>query len=133
MTTVLTGRDVTLTIDSQTYAAQTLSALLTIEEARETYETLAGKVEKHLDETGTLEVTLLTDWGVTGSLCAALWDAADDAPDTALTFTMEVNGDTFGGEVYPIKPPAGGEGNSGTEAQLTFPVKGTPTRTAAVV
>lgn len=131
MATVLTGRDVTLEIDGQTYAPQTLSAELTIEEDRQTFETLAGRVEKHIDETGTLEVTILTDWGTTGSLCAALWDAADTAPDTPLPFSMVVNTDTFAGDVYPVKPPAGGSGNEATEASLSLTVTGKPSRTAA--
>ncbi len=133
MTTVLTGRDVTLEIDSDTYAAQTLSAKLTIDEDRETFETLGGRVDKHMDETAQLEVTLLTDWGTTDGLCAALWDAADTAPDTALAFTMVVGGDDFAGNVYPVKPPAGGEGNSASEETLTMTCKGKPTRTDGAV
>lgn len=132
MTTVLTGRNVTLDIDTTSYNTQTLGATLTIEQQRDRYETLAGPVDKQLDETGTLEVTLLTDWGQTGGLCAALWDAADTSPDTVLPFTMDVGGDTFAGDVLPVKPPAGGAGNEGTEVTITMTVVGKPTRTPAI-
>lgn len=73
MSTVITGRDLALTIDSDSYDAQATSVTLTTDVQRETYQTLDGKVRKTIDSTGTLEVELLADWGAVNSLCEAMW------------------------------------------------------------
>jgi hypothetical protein len=49
MSTIITGRDLTLTIDSDSYDAQATSATLTNTPTTETYQTLDGKAYKTID------------------------------------------------------------------------------------
>ena len=42
-TTIITGRDITFTIDSDNYDAQATSAILTVDTTINTYQTLDGK------------------------------------------------------------------------------------------
>ncbi len=126
MATVLTGQDLTLTIDNDDYNPQTLSVTLTIEDTREVFETLDGPVYKTLQQPYTLEVTMLSDWGTTNSLCEALASAALTAPDTSLTATIVVDGPnaettaTF--KVFPTVPPMTGAGT--TQSETTFTLTG---------
>lgn len=129
MTTVLTGRDVTVTVDEKVYDTQTLSAELTTEINRNEHELLSGRVRYTVDETATLEISMLADWGATESLCVAMWNAAASDPDTPLDFTMDVNGEELTGQILPVKPPLGGSGNESTEISLSLMVEGTPTFT----
>ena len=119
MTTKLqTGRDLSLTIDSNVYDAQGSSVLLSRTLNRERYETLAGPVYKTTTVEGTLQVTMFTDWGETGSLCEALDDAADTAPDESLAFTFVHGGVEFTGAVFPVHPDGGGEAPNVTEVTV---------------
>ena len=79
-TTIITGRDLSLTIDSKTYDAQASSVVLNLASNRQEYDVLDGKVYKTLNDTGTLDVEMFADWGAAGSLCEALWTAAKTAP-----------------------------------------------------
>ena len=108
-TTFVSGRDLSLTIDGKEYDAQASSCLLTREINRERYEVLSGPVYRTNTTEGTLQVTMMLDYGAVDSLCEALDDAATLAPDTALDFSMVVNGETFAGKVFPTHPDAGGE------------------------
>lgn len=128
MATVITGRDLALTIDSDSYDAQASSVTLTTEIQRETYQTLAGKVRKTIDTSGTLAVEMLADWGAVGSLCEALWDAADSAPDTGLSFTFESNGTTFSGTCYPAYPTVSGTAPNAQTVSVTMEVVAVPTK-----
>lgn len=138
-TTVVTGRDLTITLDFDNEGlaapvsldAQATEVVLTQELNRETYETLAGRTRKVIDDDGSLAITMLADWGTTGGVCAALWSAADTAPDTPVTFSFQVNGDTFAGKVYPVKPDAGGSAPGALELSVEMPLSGDVTRTAA--
>ena len=76
-TTVITGRDLALTIDSKSYDAQATSVTLVNSPTIDTYQTLDGKAYKHIDDQWTLNVEMLADWGAANSLCEALWTAAD--------------------------------------------------------
>jgi hypothetical protein len=49
-TTVITGRDVTFTLDAADYDAQTTSAVLSCETIIETYQTLDGRAYKSVDK-----------------------------------------------------------------------------------
>jgi hypothetical protein len=63
-------------------------------------------------------------------IISALWDAAASAPDTALTFSFDVNGDTFAGSVFPIFPTVGGAATDVLTTSLSFVVNdGAVTRT----
>ena len=108
MATYITGRDLTLTIDSDGYNAQASTVTLTVESNQETLEVLAERAYKTIDQTATLSVEMFADWGAASSLCDALWDATAAAPDTALTFSFDANGSTFTGSCFPNYPAAGG-------------------------
>lgn len=108
-TTIITGKDLTLTIDSKSYDAQASSVTMSLENNQQTFDVLDGKAYKTLDVSGTLSVEMFADWGHAQSLCEALWNKADTAPDTGLAFTFTANtGATFTGNVFPKFPSAGG-------------------------
>jgi hypothetical protein len=130
MSTVITGRDLALTIDSDSYDAQATSVTLTTDVQRETYQTLDGKVRKTIDSTGTLQVELLADWGAANSLCEAMWAAANSAPDTALSFSLTaVTGAVFTGTCYPVFPVVSGTAPDAQTVSLTLEVAAVPTGT----
>lgn len=130
-TTVITGRDLSLTIASKDYDAQALSVTLSNSPTIDTYQTLDGKAYKHTDDQWTLTVEILSDWGAgTNSVCKALWNAAESAPNTALSGTLTaVSGNTFGISVLPVFPSVGGSGKDAQTQTLTFTVIGLPTET----
>ena len=108
-TTIITGRDLTLTIATVNYDAQATSATLANSPTVETYQTLDGKAYKHIDDQWTLNLELLADWGATGSLFEAMWTAFTTAPNTALAFTLvSATGASFAGTAFPVAPTAGG-------------------------
>jgi hypothetical protein len=108
MATYITGRDLTLTIDSDDYDAQASTVTLTVETNQAVLEVLEERAYKTIDQTATLSVEMYADWGASGSLCDALWDATASAPDTSLTFSFDANGSTFTGSCFPNYPAAGG-------------------------
>ena len=131
-TTVITGRDLALTIDSKTYDAQATSVTLVNAPTLVTYQTIDGKAFKHTDDNWTLTVTMLADWGANSptSLCEAMWTAANSAPNTALTFSLTAaSGAVFAGSVYPVFPDVNGTGADAQSITLSFQVSGTPTLT----
>jgi len=72
-TTVITGRDLALTIDSKSYDAQALSVALNTTLDRQAYETLDGRVFKSIDSDATMDLTILADWGAsTGAAYSVL-------------------------------------------------------------
>ena len=124
MATVLTGADLTLTIDSAAYDAQTISTTFTYSPDQQVLETLSGPVYKTLTKPYSLDVTMYADWGATNSLCEALASAALSAPDTSLTFTLVYVGPnattTLTGKVFPTIPPFSGEGASAAQTSFTL-------------
>ena len=129
-TTIITGRDLTLTIASTNYDAQASSATLTNSPTIETYQTLDGKAYKHIDDQWTFDVSMLADWGATGSLCEALWTAAESAPNTTLAVSLTaVTGAVFAFNVMPMFPSVGGSAPDAQTVSLSFTVVGTPTET----
>lgn len=129
-TTIITGRDLTLTIASTNYDAQATSAVLSNDPTVETYQTLDGKVYKHIDDQWTFEVEMLADWGATGSLCEALWSACESAPNTTLAVSLTaVTGAVFAFNVMPVFPSVGGTAPDAQTVTLSFIVSGTPTET----
>jgi hypothetical protein len=132
-TTVITGRDLSLTIDSKTYGDQALSSTLAVELERNAYETIDGKQFFALDVTATLSVTMLADWGANSpsSICEAMWTAASTAPNTSLAYTFTAaSGAVFTGNVYPSFPAAGGTGKDAQE--VTFVLQGTAKPTLTI-
>jgi hypothetical protein len=130
MPTVITGRDLALTIDSKAYDAQATSVTLTTDVQRETYQTLDGKVRKTIDSSGTLAVELLADWGAASSLCEAMWTAANTSPDTALAFSLTaVTGAVFTGTAFPAFPVVSGTAPDAQTVSLSLEVAAVPTGT----
>jgi hypothetical protein len=130
MPTVITGRDLALTIDSKAYDAQATSVTLTTDVQRETYQTLDGKVRKTIDSSGTLAVELLADWGAASSLCEAMWTAANTSPDTALSFSLTaVTGAVFTGTAFPAFPVVSGTAPDAQTVSLSLEVAAVPTGT----
>ena len=129
-TTVITGRDLVLTIATVNYDAQATSAILTNAPVIDTYQTLNGKAYKHIDDQWTFDVEMLADWGVASSLSEALWTAADSAPNTTLAVSLTaVTGAVFAFNVMPVYPSVGGAAPGAQTLSLSFLVDGTPADT----
>ena len=129
-TTIITGRDLTLTIASTNYDAQATRATLANSPTIETYQTLDGKAYKHIDDQWTFDVSMLADWGASGSLCEALWSACESAPNTTLAVSLTaVTGAVFAFNVMPVFPAVGGSAPDAQTVDLSFTVVGTPTET----
>jgi hypothetical protein len=121
---VITGSEVTLTIDSVVFTPQVTNVTLTSEAEREVYETLSGPFYKTLVREYELDITGLADWGATDSVCDALQAAFDNDPDTSITFVMTAVNDpntvTVTGKVFPQVPAAGGAGAETTEFDVSL-------------
>ena len=129
-TTVITGRDITFTIDSDDFDAQATSAVLTVDSTINTYQTLDGKAYFTTDTQGTFAVSMLADWGAASSLCEALWTAATSAPNTGLAVSLTADtGAVFAFEVQPILPSAGGTAPDAQTVDLSFTCVTTPVAT----
>lgn len=135
-TTVITGRDLALTIDSKSYDAQALSVSLETTLDRQAYETLDGRVYKTIDTDATMTMELLADWGASTtspsnfSICELLWSAASSAPDTALAYTFTAaTGAVFTGNLYPSFPTANGAGKDAQTVSFTLQCTAKPTLT----
>ena len=125
-TTIITGRDITFTIDGETFDAQATSATLTIDSTVNTYQTLDGKAFYTTDSQGTFNVELLQDYGAVGSVCEALWNAAASAPNTPLPVSFTVAGVLYTFSVQPIFPDLGGTAPDALTASLSFTCVTTP-------
>lgn len=136
-TTVITGRDLALTIDSKSYDAQALSVSLETTLDRQAYETLDGRVFKTIDTDATMTMELLADWGASGaggafSICELLWAAASASPDTALAYTFTAaTGAVFTGNLYPSFPTANGAGKDAQTVTFTLQCTAKPTLTVS--
>ena len=109
-TTILTGRDLVLTIATKDYSDQILSASVTIETERLTLDTIAGRVYKFIDSAAVLDIEFLNDAGESpDSLTKALWDATESAPDTVLAAVLTMaTGRSLTFDVLPNFPSIGG-------------------------
>jgi hypothetical protein len=130
-TRIITGRDVSFTLDTKAYDAQTTSATLSCATNIETYQTLDGKAYKQIDTQWTLTIELLQDWASTatqGSLFENMWSNAEANPNTpvAVSFTA-VTGAVFTFTVLPIFPTAGGAAPGALTDTWALTVIGTPT------
>lgn len=129
-TTVITGRDLTLTIATTAYDAQATAVTLTNEHTIETYQTLDGRAYKAIDDSWTLDVEMLADWGASGSLCEAMWSACESAPNTTLAVSLTAaTGAVFACNVLPVFPSVGGTAPGAQTVTLSMQVVGTPTET----
>ena len=129
-TTIITGRDLTLTIASTNYDAQATSAVLSNSPTVSTYQTLDGKAYKHIDDQWTLDIEMLADWGASGSLCEALWTAWESAPNTTLAVSLTAaTGAVFTCNVMPVVPSIGGAAPDAQTVSLSFVVVNNPSET----
>jgi hypothetical protein len=132
-TRIITGRDVTFTLDTKPYDAQTTSATLSCDTIIETYQTLDGRAYKSLDTQWTFNIELLQDWGSTesyGSLFESMWSNAETAPNTTVSVSFTaVTGAVFTFNVLPIFPTAGGAAPGALTDTWALTVVGTPTET----
>jgi len=125
MSTTISGSEVTLTIGGTAYTAQVTSAVVTRDDTQETFDVLGARVYRTLTFPYSLEMTLLPDWGATGSLCQALSSAALTAPDTSLAMVLKANAGTseeveVTGNVFPEIVDASGVGFDLTEVTVTL-------------
>ena len=129
-TTVITGRDVTFTLDGQTFDAQATSATLSCDTVIETYQTLDGRAYKSVDKQWTFTIELLQDWGGSNSLFEAMWANCEVTPNVALAVSFTAaSGAAFSFNVLPIFPSAGGAAPGALTDTWTLTVVGTPTET----
>ena len=129
-TTIITGRDLTLTIATVNYDAQATSATLSNSPTVTTYQTLDGKAYKHIDDQWTFDVEMLADWGAASSLCEALWTAWETAPNTTLAASLTAaTGAVFAFNVMPVVPSIGGAAPDAQTVSLSFVVVNNPTET----
>ena len=122
-TTVITGRDISLSFTGGTdIEAQATSAVLTKTNLRETYQTLDGEAYKTTNVEASFALSMLADWGKTGSVCEALWSAAE-TPDTTISVTLTAaTGAVFVFPILPEFPTAGGAGTDAQTVDFTFKI-----------
>jgi hypothetical protein len=126
-TTVITGRDLVLSIATVNYDAQATSVTLVNSPTIDIYQTLDGKAFKHTDDIWTLNVELLADWGVASSLFEAMWTAADGNPNTSLAVSLTAaTGAVFTCNVLPVFPSIGGAAPGAQTDTWALQVVGTP-------
>jgi hypothetical protein len=126
-TTIITGRNVSFSIDGDTFDAQATSAILTVDSTINTYQTLDGKAYYTTDTQGSFAVEMLADWGAPSSLCEMLWNSAATNPNTPLAVVLEAeSGSTFNFDVQPIYPSAGGTAPDAQTVSMTFTCVTTP-------
>jgi hypothetical protein len=119
-----------LTIATTAYDAQATAVTLTNEHTIETYQTLDGRAYKAIDDSWTLDVEMLADWGATGSLCEAMWSACESSPNTTLAVSLTAaTGAVFACNVLPVFPSVGGSAPGAQTVTMSMQVVGTPTET----
>ena len=125
----VTGRKLTLTINSINYENVASGSTLTIDSNQQVLETINGRKYVTIDQTATLQAEIYQDWGSTStgttssSVCEALWNATKATPDTALTFSLAVTGGkTYSGSIYPNYPVLGGNATDALTASVSFVV-----------
>ena len=129
-TTIITGRDVSLTLNGSSYDAQATSAVLSNEHTIETYQTLDGRAYKAIDDQWTFTLELLADWGAQGSLFEAMWGEAENYANSTVAVSLTAaSGAVFAFNVLPIYPTVGGAAPGAQTDTWTFTVIGEPTPT----
>jgi hypothetical protein len=128
-TTILSGRQLSLTIATKNYSEQILDSAINFDTERLTFDTLAGKAYKYIDSNVTLDINFLNDAGKTpDSLYGALWTATETAPDTTLAFVLTLTtGVTLTGTVLPQYPGVSASGADAQTCSVSLQVVGIPT------
>ena len=129
-TTIVTGRNLTLEIDGDTYTDMAQSATLQMSNTVETIATFSGNTSVVTDTTGTLSVQFLQDWDQAAGLAEALYDAAvaGDAISFELVVTKGAGSTTFTGNVIPQFPAAGGDATAILNTTVEFIISGSVTK-----
>ena len=132
--TILSGRQLSLSIGAKTYSEQILDSAINFDTERLTFDTLAGKAYKYIDSNVTLDLTFLNDVGATpNSLYGDLWTATETAPDTALNFILTLRtGVTLTGTVLPNYPGVSASGADAQQVTVSLQVVGIPTEDLTV-
>ena len=129
-TTIITGRDVSLTLNGSSYDAQATSAVLSNEHTIETYQTLDGRSYKAIDDQWTFTIELLADWGAASSLFEAMWGEAENYTNSTVSVSLTAaTGAVFVFNVLPIYPTVGGAAPGAQTDTWTFTVIGKPAET----
>ena len=129
-TNIITGRDVSFTLNGVSYDAQTTSATLSADTIIETYQTLDGRAYKSVDRQWTFTIELLQDWGVASSLFEAMWGEAENYANSTISVSLTAaSGAVFAFNVLPIFPSAGGAAPGALTDTWTLTVVGTPSET----
>lgn len=127
MTVMSTGRNLTLTIDGDSYTAQLTNAVLNTAPNQVTVETLEQRNYKTIDNASTLTVDMIQDWASgNAGLCFNLADAYQTAPDTVLAFVLDISGTTASGNLFPVAPDFGGASLDVLSTSITFVIDGDP-------
>jgi len=127
-TTILSGRQLAISVGGKTYSEQILDSAINFDTERLTFDTLAGKAYKYIDSNVTLDLTFLNDAGATpDSIYNALWTATESAPDTALAFVLTLRtGVTLTGTVLPQYPGVSASGADAQTCTVSLQVVGIP-------
>ena len=129
-TNIITGRDVSFTLNGVSYDAQTTYATLSAETIIETYQTLDGRAYKSVDKQWTFTIELLQDWGVASSLFEAMWNEAENYANSTISVSLTAaTGAVFAFNVLPVFPSAGGAAPGALTDTWTLTVVGTPSET----
>jgi hypothetical protein len=128
-TTILSGRQLILSVNGVNYSEQITSSAINFDTERLTFDTLAGKRYKYIDSNVTLDVEFLNDAGASpNSLYKVLWDGTESAPDTTIAFIMTLQtGVTLTGFVLPQYPSITGSGADVQTCSVSLQVVGIPT------
>jgi len=127
-TTILSGRQLAISIGGKTYSEQILDSAINFDTERLTFDTLAGKAYKYIDSNVTLDINFLNDVAASpNSLYGDLWTATETAPDTALAFIMTLKtGVTLTGTVLPQYPGVSASGADAQTCSVSLQVVGIP-------
>ena len=129
-TNIITGRDVSFTLNGVSYDAQTTSATLSAETIIETYQTLDGRAYKSVDKQWTFTIELLQDWGVASSIFEAMWNEAENYANSTISVSLTAaTGAVFAFNVLPVFPSAGGAAPGALTDTWELTVVGTPSET----
>jgi hypothetical protein len=126
--TVITGRSITLTVDSVAYTDQIVSSVLTPTDNVITGITIGGAYAAAGTTQWNLEVEIMADWGANSSICEALWADAEAGATVAATM-VAATGASFAFTVVPTYPSVGGPADGAQTVTLSMPVHGDITET----
>lgn len=129
-TVINTGSTLTLTINSIARSEQITSAQFANSTERPRFKMIGGtQAFAVVDDVQTLDCEILLDWSSgTSDFADALWTAYTTAPNTAISFVLAQNGQSFTGTLLPMLPPVGGGGADVSTWTVSFPVVGIPTK-----